>query len=87
MGDTLVARLYADNEMVHVSLGDEVRDGTGIIVLDRPKALNALCTPLIVELNKALAVAQEDDAVGAVVVTGSEKAFAGASADLIQSCS
>lgn len=52
--------------------------GVALITLNRPKALNALCSPLIVELNKALKVAEEDDAVGAVVVTGSEKAFAGA---------
>ncbi len=39
--------------------------GVALITLNRPKALNALCSPLIVELNKALEVAQEDDAVGA----------------------
>ncbi|KLO06689.1 enoyl-CoA hydratase [Schizopora paradoxa] len=55
--------------------------GVALITLNRPKALNALCSPLIVELNKALKVAEEDDAVGAVVVTGSEKAFA-AGADI-----
>lgn len=51
--------------------------GVALITLNRPKALNALFSPLIVELNKALEAAQGDDAVGAVVVTGGEKAFAG----------
>lgn len=48
-----------------------------LITLNRPKALNALCTPLFNELNKALADLDGDDGVGAVVLTGSEKAFAG----------
>jgi len=55
--------------------------GVALITFNRPKALNALFSPLILELNKALDVAQEDDAVGAVVLTGSEKAFA-AGADI-----
>lgn len=48
-----------------------------LVTLNRPKALNALSTPLFLELNKALKDADEDDSVGAVVLTGSEKAFAG----------
>ncbi|KAL0579749.1 hypothetical protein V5O48_002243 [Marasmius crinis-equi] len=51
------------------------------ITLNRPKALNALCTPLFTELNSALFEADADDSVGAVVLTGSEKAFA-AGADI-----
>jgi enoyl-CoA hydratase len=47
------------------------------ITLNRPKALNALSSPLFNELNKALFEADEDDSVGAIVLTGSEKAFAG----------
>lgn len=49
-----------------------------LITLNRPKALNALSSPLFAELNTALREADADDAVGAVVLTGSEKAFAGA---------
>ncbi|KAF8629256.1 hypothetical protein AX17_005835 [Amanita inopinata Kibby_2008] len=52
-----------------------------LITLNRPKALNALCSPLFKELNQALAEADNDDSVGAIVLTGSEKAFA-AGADI-----
>jgi len=52
-----------------------------LVTLNRPKALNALSTPLFLELNKALKDADEDDSVGAVVLTGSERAFA-AGADI-----
>uniref|UniRef100_A0A2K5DEV2 Enoyl-CoA hydratase, mitochondrial n=1 Tax=Aotus nancymaae TaxID=37293 RepID=A0A2K5DEV2_AOTNA len=53
----------------------------GLIQLNRPKALNALCNGLIEELNQALKTFQEDPAVGAIVLTGGEKAFA-AGADI-----
>lgn len=49
----------------------------GLIQLNRPKALNALCNDLIKELNQALKTFQEDPAVGAIVLTGGDKAFAG----------
>ncbi|KZT60355.1 ClpP/crotonase [Calocera cornea HHB12733] len=52
-----------------------------LITLNRPKALNALSSPLFHELNHALAQAELDKDVGAVVLTGSEKAFA-AGADI-----
>lgn len=47
------------------------------ITLNRPKALNALSSPLFAELNQALEQADEDTEIGVVVLTGSEKAFAG----------
>ncbi|XP_040607995.1 enoyl-CoA hydratase, mitochondrial isoform X2 [Mesocricetus auratus] len=53
----------------------------GLIQLNRPKALNALCNGLIEELNQALETFEEDPAVGAIVLTGGEKAFA-AGADI-----
>lgn len=59
----------------------ETKGRVGLITLNRPKALNALCDQLIGELNSALDVFEADDAVGAIVVTGSEKAFA-AGADI-----
>jgi enoyl-CoA hydratase len=55
--------------------------GVRLVQLNRPKALNALFTPLITELNHALHAADNDQSIGAVVVTGSEKAFA-AGADI-----
>lgn len=50
-----------------------------LVTLNRPKALNALCRALFYELNEALQEADADDAVGAMVLTGSERAFAGMS--------
>ena len=59
----------------------EKEDGVGVITLNRPKSLNALCKALIVDLEKALDELESDDAVGCIVLTGSEKAFA-AGADI-----
>jgi len=56
-------------------------EGVALITLNRPKALNALCSPLFAELNEALAELDEDDSVGALVLTGNERAFA-AGADI-----
>uniref|UniRef100_A0A8I3PTP5 Enoyl-CoA hydratase, mitochondrial n=1 Tax=Canis lupus familiaris TaxID=9615 RepID=A0A8I3PTP5_CANLF len=53
----------------------------GLIQLNRPKALNALCNGLMMELNQALEAFEKDPAVGAIVLTGGEKAFA-AGADI-----
>ena len=59
----------------------ETRGRAGLITLNRPEALNALCTPLIMELGEALDAFEADDGIGAVVLTGSERAFA-AGADI-----
>ena len=59
----------------------EIREGVGLIHLDRPKALNALNNTLLTELNEALKSFDSDDAVGAIVITGNERAFA-AGADI-----
>jgi len=53
----------------------------GIITLNRPKALNALNSALMDELGAALKAFDADAAIGCIVVTGSEKAFA-AGADI-----
>jgi enoyl-CoA hydratase len=53
----------------------------GIITLNRPKALNALCDALVRELCIALDAFEADAGIGAIVITGSEKAFA-AGADI-----
>ncbi len=49
----------------------------GLIQLNRPKVLNALCKELMSEMNVALTEFQIDKQIGAIVITGSEKAFAG----------
>jgi enoyl-CoA hydratase len=59
----------------------ETRGAVLLITLNRPKALNALNLALIRELAGALASADADDAVGCILLTGSEKAFA-AGADI-----
>jgi len=51
------------------------------IMLNRPKALNALCNELTMELAEALTKLEADDKIGCVILTGSEKAFA-AGADI-----
>jgi enoyl-CoA hydratase len=48
-----------------------------LITLNRPKALNALNSALFLELNEALASADNNDAIRAIVITGSDRAFAG----------
>ena len=53
----------------------------GVITLDRPEALNALCDELTTELAGALAKFESDSDIGCVVLTGSKKAFA-AGADI-----
>jgi enoyl-CoA hydratase len=59
----------------------ETRGPVGLVTLNRPQALNALCSPLIKELAAALDAFEADDRIGAVVITGSDKAFA-AGADI-----
>lgn len=58
-------------------------DCVALITLNRPKALNALSDPLMAEICDALEKIQADKGVSAVVITGSEKAFA-AGADIKQ---
>ena len=48
-----------------------------LVTLNRPQALNALNMALIAELNEALHLIDADKDIGAIVITGSEKAFAG----------
>ena len=67
--------------MAYENIIVETRGGAGIITLDRPKALNALSSDLIAELNAALDDFNSNDTIGCIVITGSEKAFA-AGADI-----
>ena len=54
----------------------ETRGAVGLITLNRPKALNALNSALIGELNMAMQAFDADRGIGCVVITGSDKAFA-----------
>jgi enoyl-CoA hydratase len=59
----------------------EAMDGYLLVRLNRPQALNALNLPLLQQLANTLAQADADDAIKAVLICGSEKAFA-AGADI-----
>jgi enoyl-CoA hydratase len=59
----------------------ETRERVGLVTLNRPKALNALNDGLMDELGRALLAFDADPDIGAMVVTGSDKAFA-AGADI-----
>jgi len=56
-------------------------DKVGVITLNRPKQLNALSPDLMVELGTALTAFDADPAIGCIIITGSDKAFA-AGADI-----
>jgi len=59
----------------------ETRNNVGVITLNRPKALNALSAQLMSELAEVIKKLDSDDAVAAILITGSDKAFA-AGADI-----
>jgi enoyl-CoA hydratase len=59
----------------------ERKGAVGVITFNRPQALNALSTALVRDLGGALDALEADDAIGAIVITGSDKAFA-AGADI-----
>lgn len=62
--------------MAYENILVETRGRVGLITLNRPKALNALNDALMDELGTALKAFDADDDIGAIVLTGSEKAFA-----------
>ena len=59
----------------------ETHGKVGLIRLNRPQALNALCDAMMAEIGAQLLAFDADPAIGAIVLTGSEKAFA-AGADI-----
>ena len=63
------------------NIQSEIKGRVGIIRLNRPKALNALCADLVRELGLALDTFEADRTIGCIILTGSEKAFA-AGADI-----
>ena len=67
--------------MAYENIRVEVHGKVGLVTLDRPQQLNALSDALVDELSSALDAFEADDGIGAVVLTGSEKAFA-AGADI-----
>jgi enoyl-CoA hydratase len=67
--------------MTYENLLVEIHGAVGLIRLNRPQALNALNAALIAELGQALGQFDQDPKIGAIVITGSEKAFA-AGADI-----
>jgi enoyl-CoA hydratase len=67
--------------MTYQNILVETRGRVGLITLNRPKALNALNDELMTELGAALLGFDGDESIGAIVLTGSDKAFA-AGADI-----
>jgi enoyl-CoA hydratase len=67
--------------MAYENILVEVRGKVGLITLNRPKQLNALNDQLMDEVADALAKFEADEKIGAMVITGSDKAFA-AGADI-----
>jgi len=67
--------------MAYENILIETRGRIGLVTLNRPKALNALSPELMRELGEALNAFGSDDRIGAIVITGNEKAFA-AGADI-----
>lgn len=67
--------------MAYENILVETRGKVGLITLNRPKAMNALNPDLMKELKSALIAFEANGDIGAIVLTGSEKAFA-AGADI-----
>ena len=67
--------------MTYENILVETRGNVGLIRLNRPQALNALSPALIKDLGEALDIFEKDNAIGAIVITGNDKAFA-AGADI-----
>lgn len=69
--------------MTYKTIITEVEDNIAIITLNRPEALNALNSTLMNELSEVIDVFDKDNDIGAMIITGSQKAFA-AGADIKQ---
>ena len=54
----------------------ETHGRVGLVRLNRPAALNALCDALMQELGSQLLAFDADSAIGCIVITGNERAFA-----------
>ena len=69
--------------MAYEHIITETRGKVGLITFNRPKVLNALSSEVMDELGSAIDQFEDDSEIGAIVITGSEKAFA-AGADISQ---
>jgi enoyl-CoA hydratase len=67
--------------MTYEFILSEKKDRVGLLTLNRPKQMNALNPKLMQELGRALQDFDADEGIGAIVITGNEKAFA-AGADI-----
>ncbi|HEV2503006.1 MAG TPA: enoyl-CoA hydratase [Mesorhizobium sp.] len=67
--------------MAYETIIAETRGKVGLITLNRPKALNALNSQVLADILEAVKAFEADAGIGAMVITGSEKAFA-AGADI-----
>ena len=79
----LTPRFYAavaNLEFLKTEVTGEKKN-VAVITLNRPKSLNALCNGLMKELSTTLESYEKDESIAAIVITGSEKAFA-AGADI-----
>ena len=76
------SRLYSLSSSYETIVVDPAKGkGVALITLNRPKALNALCDQMLLDLIHATGSLDANDSVGAIVITGSQKAFA-AGADI-----
>ncbi len=73
---------FTETSMAYEFILAEQRGKVGLITLNRPKQLNALNAKLMQELAEAMYAYDADDGVGAILITGNEKAFA-AGADIV----
>ena len=71
------------HDITYKTIIAEIDETIGLITLNRPQALNALSNQLGVELTQALSDFENNYALGAIVITGNEKAFA-AGADIAE---
>jgi enoyl-CoA hydratase len=76
-----LSHLSEETDMSENVVLAETRGRVGLLTLNRPKALNALNDQLMDQLGAALLSFDANEDIGAIVITGSEKAFA-AGADI-----
>lgn len=81
LNQVLVVTVCKSQLLEYEYIKTEVRGKAGIITLNRPKALNALCDGLLADVIHAARAFDKNKEIGAIVITGSEKAFA-AGADI-----